>query len=290
MSTRPPREGLVRAVFPGVETRAAQDGGMPTLTGYFSVFNQPTEIRSRREGHFMEQIAPGAFAKTFQENRERMRVLFQHGRDPQVADKPLGAIRALEEDAHGARYEVELLDTSYNRDLLPGLEAGLYGASFSFSVVREDFDPSPQRSASNPDGIPERVVREAKVSEFGPVTFPAYAGATAGVRSLTDLMFDVDAITAATPILLDEERLEQARVFITRSIPAAEPGEAQEAIEAPETSAESREADLESSDAPASSAEPAMAEAHPAPARRVLRPDEGLWGPTSTRRKPAWLL
>src|SRR6478735_7195897 len=122
MSTRPPREGLVRAMFPGVETRAAQEGGMPTLTGYFAVFNQPTEIASAREGHFMETLAPGAFTKTFNENRDGMRVLFQHGRDPQVGDKPLGPIRTLEQDKHGARYEVDMLDTSYNRDLLPGLE------------------------------------------------------------------------------------------------------------------------------------------------------------------------
>ena len=44
--------------------------------------------------------------------------------------------------------------------------------------------PKPPRH--NPHGLPERTVKEAKVPEFGPVTFPAYAGATAGVRSMTD--------------------------------------------------------------------------------------------------------
>src|SRR5207247_9184891 len=92
----------------------------------------------------------------------------------------------LREDELGAAYEVPLLDTSYNRDLLEGLRAGAYGSSFRFKVQREDFNQKPARSTYNPKALPERTIREAKVMEFGPVTFPAYEGATAGVRSLTD--------------------------------------------------------------------------------------------------------
>jgi HK97 family phage major capsid protein/HK97 family phage prohead protease len=185
---QPPKENLVRAVYPAVELRASEDPeATPVLEGHFAKFNEWTEIDSVWEGRFMERIAPGAFRKTFAENRERIRPLFQHGQDPQVGDKPLGPITELEEDDQGARYKVDLLDTSYNRDLIPGLKAGLYGSSFRFSVVKEDFDQKPTRSAHNPEGIPERTVREARVFEFGPVTFPAYAGATASVRSLTDV-------------------------------------------------------------------------------------------------------
>jgi HK97 family phage major capsid protein len=126
--------------------------------------------------------------------RDNIRVLFQHGRDPQVGDKPLGPIADLREDADGAYYEVPLLDTTYNRDLIPGLQANLYGASFKFSVVQDDFDPKPKRSTHNPDALPERTIREARLFEFGPVTFPAYPGATAGVRSITTA--DLDAAVA----------------------------------------------------------------------------------------------
>jgi HK97 family phage prohead protease len=186
MKTTPPRDNLYRAVMPGPELRDDTPGGMPTLTGHFAVFNEWTEVDSVFEGRFMERIAPGAFQKTMEEGRNGMKVLFQHGRDPQIGDKPLGPIRSLTEDKTGARYEVPLLDTSYNRDLLPGLKAGLYGASFRFKVLRDEFDDDPKRSAYNPDGLPERTITEAAVREFGPVTFPAYQGATAGVRSLTD--------------------------------------------------------------------------------------------------------
>lgn len=189
----PPRDGLVRAVMDGaVEWRDAsdeRDGRLGTLRGHFAKFNQWTKIDSSFEGRFMEQIAPGAFTKTFSENRAGMKVLFNHGKHPSVGEMPLGPIADLREDADGAYYEVPLLDTTYNRDLLPGLEAGLYGASFRFRVMRDDLQRRVPASDWNPDALPQRTVQEASVREFGPVTFPAYEGATAGIRSMTDEFF-----------------------------------------------------------------------------------------------------
>lgn len=188
---RPPRDNLVRALSQPPElVRAKREGdasstsdAMPLMRGHFAVFNRWTEINSWWEGEFMERIAPGAFKKTFRENRDGMKALFQHGQDFQVGDKPLGPIRELREDAEGGYYEVQLLDTSYCRDILPGLEAGLYGASFRFRVMKEEVVQNPKVSADNPRGIPERTIKEAQVIEFGPVTFPAYQEASAGVRS-----------------------------------------------------------------------------------------------------------
>jgi phage head maturation protease len=104
----------------------------------------------------------------------------------QIGSKPLGPIRELREDRTGAYYEVDLLDTSYNRDLRPGLAANLYGASFRMRVQADEWDDEPGRSDANPDGLPERTITRDKVLEFGPVTFPANPEATANVRSLTD--------------------------------------------------------------------------------------------------------
>jgi HK97 family phage prohead protease len=150
------------------------------------VFDQWTTIDSIYEGRFIERIAEGAFKKTISENRAEMRMLFQHGRDPQIGDKPLAPIEELGEDQAGGFYAGQMLDTSYNRDLIPGLEAGLYGSSFRFAVTKEEFDRKPRKSAHNPEALPERTIREVRLMEFGPVTFPAYAGASAGIRSLTD--------------------------------------------------------------------------------------------------------
>lgn len=185
--TTPPREGF-RAVLPDtleIKERAKGDGEGSVLSGHFAVFNRWTEINSWIEGHFLERIAPGAFKKTFTETVPK--VLFQHGRDNVVGDRPLGTIKELREDGDkGAFYEVDLFDTSYNADLIPGLRAGVYGASFRFRSTREEFEETPDPTDWNPDRLPLRTIKEAQVSEFGPVTWPAYEDATAAVRSISD--------------------------------------------------------------------------------------------------------
>jgi hypothetical protein len=188
-SAEPPRDNLFRALARAdgaYELREDGAGGMPTLLLRWAVFNTWTEINSFFEGRFLERNHPKSMDRTIAEDRDAMRVLFQHGRDPQAADKPLGPIDQLEAQRKSTYAEVPLLDTSYNRDLLPGLRAGLYGSSYRFQVEEENWVKKPERSDYNPEGLPERTIMQARVLEFGPVTFPAYSGATAGVRSLTD--------------------------------------------------------------------------------------------------------
>jgi hypothetical protein len=183
-----PKDNLFRSA-PAFELRAAEaddGGGMPTMVINFARFNEWVEIDSFWEGNFLEQFAPGSFKKTFREQRDSIRPIFQHGRDPVAGDKPLGPINDLREQPDGAWADVRLLDADYVRQIVPGLEAGVYGASFAFQVVREDVNLEPKKSDDNPGGLPERTVKEVRLREFGPVTFPAYPSTTAGVRSLTD--------------------------------------------------------------------------------------------------------
>lgn len=214
---------------------AERDGSIGVLAGHFAVFNRWTEIDSFWEGRFMEQIAPGAFTKTFTENRKGMRCLFQHGKDPQIGMKPLGPIRELDQDETGAAYEVDLDDTSYNRDLKPGLKSGQYGASFRFQVIREEVNEEPDRSTDNPEGIPERTITEARVQEFGPVTFGAYSDATAGLRSV------------------DEEVLKPERYDLLRLFGSADPDRLQEFVDQLRQSADES---TETRKVPAAPAEP----------------------------------
>lgn len=163
------------------------------LVGYFAVFEQWTEINSVREGRFMERIVPGAFVDTFQRNRERIKVLYDHGQDPSIGNKPLGRPISMTEDGRGAVFDVELFDTPYVDQLKPAIAAGQMGTSFRFSIRSKDHEQwvRPKRpSVFNPEGLDERTILIADVYEFGPVTFPAYEGASVGLRSMTDRYFD----------------------------------------------------------------------------------------------------
>lgn len=183
---------IVRAVPPSAVLRAesAATDSMPTMTVRFSQFDTWYEIDSVWEGKFLERTVMGAFKKTISENRQNVKVLFDHGYDPTVGNKVLGPIAELREDSEGPVGEVPLFDTSYNRDLLPGLEAKVYGSSFRFRVIRDEWNDAPGRSEYNPDGIPERTIKEVRLFEFGPVTFPANPDSTAGVRSQTDNYYE----------------------------------------------------------------------------------------------------
>lgn len=181
-----------RALDIPAEVRSDSAGGVGVLAGHFAVFNQWTEIRSAWEGNFVERVAPTAFDRAFSGDVARFRVLYDHGKDPSVGNKPLGAIRSLGPDDIGAAYEVDLFDASYVRDLIPALKAGQMGASFRFSVPKngDQWNNKPDPSDYNPGRLPERTITDLDLYEFGPVTFPAYAGATAGMRSTTDEWVD----------------------------------------------------------------------------------------------------
>lgn len=167
------------------------------MQGHFTRFDEWYPIDSWFEGRFLERVAKGAAKKTIRENRDQIKVQFDHGYDFNIGDALLGPIDELREDDEGVFYSVPLLDTDYNRDrIVPMLDTiliggerrggSLLGASFRFSVKRDEWNKEPKKSDYNPDGIPERTIREFRLFEFGPVVWPASPTATAGLRSLTD--------------------------------------------------------------------------------------------------------
>jgi phage head maturation protease len=185
MDVKFPTADLYRALAPSeshFELREESDGGR-TLVVPFSRFNEWTEIDSWFEGRFMERVQQGAFVDSFEQRMPK--ITFNHGRDPELGDKLLGHPVTARETDEGGLAEAPLFP-NVSPLVVDGLRAGAYGSSFRFSVDEDDIVHKPERSAHNPEGLPERTIIRASVFEAGPVTFPAYANTTAGVRSLTD--------------------------------------------------------------------------------------------------------
>lgn len=172
------------------EDAPATDGRLATLEVDFSEFDVWYEIDSWWEGRFLERTVKGAFKRTIARNGDNVKVFFNHGYDPSIGSKVLGVPELLEERPTSPHLEAGLLDTSYNRDLLPGLRAGAYGSSFMFEVTAESWDHEPEASDYNPNGLPERTITEVNLFEAGPVTWPANPSATSGVRSGTDWLIE----------------------------------------------------------------------------------------------------
>lgn len=168
------------------EEAPVDDGRLGTLEVNFSKFDSWYRIDSWLEGTFMERTVPGSFRQTIKERGKEVKILFNHGMDMLTGDRPLSVPEIIEERADGPYLEGPLLDTSYNRDLLPGLRVGAYGSSFMFEVLQDEWNEEPERSEYNPDGIPERTVKGVRLFEAGPVTWPANPESTAGIRSGAD--------------------------------------------------------------------------------------------------------
>lgn len=214
----PERFDVVRDVYRTAELRAAEDlpdDVLGVVSGHFSVFDTWYRIASWWEGDFVERVAPGAFRKTIAERGQSVVSAFDHGMDPTIGDKVLGPFRSLKEDRTGGYYEIDLLDTSYNRDLMPGLKRGLYSASFRFQVLKDEWNNEAEHSDHNPDGLPERTIKEVRLYELGPVTYPANPAATAAMRSGTDAFYE--RLARREPARVDALR---SRISSLRTVPA----------------------------------------------------------------------
>ncbi len=184
-----------RGLGPGALVRAAKkiaadvppwprvDGSPGLLYGFGAVFNQWRVVNSLLEGRYLQALASGAFTRTLAEGIPGREVLFQHGRDSRFGQRPLGELTLLEERPEGLYFEVPLLDEDHCWLLAPWLATGKYGCSIHYEVLRDAFVRKPGRSIHNPEGIPERTVREVRLQELGPVWPPAYRGTSCGVRS-----------------------------------------------------------------------------------------------------------
>lgn len=158
----------------GIENRA--DGGKK-LVGYASVFysaSDPQGTEYRLWEGMLERIAPTAFNRALNENHD-VRALFNHDMNFLLGRTTAGTLR-LSTDTKGLRYEIDLPDTQAGRDVATSIARGdVTGSSFTFQATGRKIEESGDKTI--------RTITDVHLIDVGPVTFPAYTGTTAGMRS-----------------------------------------------------------------------------------------------------------
>lgn len=141
------------------------------VSGYAAVFNSKTSIGE----YFDEMISPGAFSRTLSENGD-IRALINHNWDKLIGRTKSGTL-ILSEDERGLKFEIDLPNTSYARDLAESMERGdINQCSFGFYATEESWDYSIEPAL--------RTVNEAELFEISIVSIPAYENTEAAlVRS-----------------------------------------------------------------------------------------------------------
>lgn len=158
--------------------------GSEKIAGYAAVFYDGTE-RSQfdifGDGEYIERIMPMAFDRALKEKQD-VRALFNHAPDHLLGRSTSGTLK-LYTDKTGLRYEIDPPDTQVGRDTLTSIRRGdLSGSSFAFRVKAQAW----REEERNGTTVAIRELEDLDLLDVGPVTFPAYEGATTEVakRSL----------------------------------------------------------------------------------------------------------
>lgn len=119
-------------------------------------------------------IVKGAFSKTLQESADRVKVLWQH-------DAPIGKPVSMVENEKGLLVTGRVSKTRLGDEALELMKDGVVDRMSIGYIIPEG------KSEYNGDGV--RVIREVKLMEFSPVTFPMNDGAViTGVKNISDAL------------------------------------------------------------------------------------------------------
>ena len=203
-------------------TMSESDDGL-TLEGYAAVFDSPTVINGF-EGHFVEVIERGAFARTARDNPKPI-MQFDHGVDPAIGRIPIGAIEQLREDEKGLFVQARLHDNWLTQPVRDAIASGsISGMSFKFTI--------PEGGVSvtrGEDDLEVHTLTDLNLLELGPVVWPAYAETAVSVR----------ASELANLLIEDPEaRREVAAGLIFGTFPRKEEDESDLAVRSDEPSEE----------------------------------------------------
>lgn len=162
--------------YPGMKWELRSEDSSPQegkLRGHAAVFNE----WGGDPEYFMESIAPGAFSKTLDED---IRALWNHN-DMYVLGRNKSGTLFLKEDERGLYVEIDPPNAQWAKDFMESVNRGdVDQMSFRFIVVKDDWEMR--------DDVAMRTIKEVRLLEVSPVTFPFYEGTDIALRS-KDLAF-----------------------------------------------------------------------------------------------------
>ena len=159
-----------------LEVRSEEKGSK--ISGYGILYGRETLIWE----DLYEIIHPGAASKILESNPD-IRSAFNHDRNHILGRTKSGTLK-LQEFKGGVRYTVDPPEAQWAKDLMQSIERrDIDGSSFTFAV-----DPQNEKVTKRDDGSYLREIFEFKaIGEVGPVSYPAYEGTSANVRSAKDI-------------------------------------------------------------------------------------------------------
>lgn len=154
----------------GTEFTTRDDGEMPSIEGYFAVFNSNYEIAPGMS----ESIAPGAFTNSLSND---VRALTNHD-TTLVLGRTKAHTLTLNEDAHGLFGHIDINPKDADAmNLYERVKRGdVDQCSFGFDIRSEDTD-------IREDGSVHWTIRDVELYEVSCCTFPAYEETNISARS-----------------------------------------------------------------------------------------------------------
>lgn len=165
------------------ETKALGDD---RFEGYASFFNNIDA--------YDDIIEKGAFRKTIAENRNRIKVLWQHD-----TNEPIGIPEEMHEDDNGLYVKAKISMTDTGKKALTLIKDGVITEmSIGYDVVKDDYKMLGTKRV--------RMLKELRLWEFSPVTFAA--NDKAKILKMRHLLENIkgDKIEVALSLLRSLER------------------------------------------------------------------------------------
>lgn len=121
-------------------------------------------------------IEKGAFRKTLQENRNRVKVLWQHD-----TSEPIGKPIMMEEDSKGLYIKAQISQTDIGKKAMILMRDGVVDEmSIGYDVIKDEYKGK------------NRMLKELRLWEFSPVTFAANEKAKiTSAKNFNELIYDI---------------------------------------------------------------------------------------------------